>query len=115
MEKVRTEISDIAAAILVNKPVLMVKRMRRLMIVSERRKPVRERWRRNISVAAMPTSDATPSMLIDRDSFTIVEISTNVLKWMLESLRSGKGKEEVSSHSIESRKHISLGTYAFPT
>lgn len=43
MEKVRTEISDIAAAILVNKPVLMVKRMRRLMIVSERRKPVRER------------------------------------------------------------------------
>lgn len=42
-------------------------------------------------MAAMPTSDATPSMLIDRDSLTIVEISANVLKWILD--RYDKAKE----------------------
>lgn len=62
---------------LVNKPVLMAKRIKRFMIVSERLKPVRERRRRKISVNAIATSDATLSMLIDRETFTILYCSVN--------------------------------------
>lgn len=68
--KIHTETKDMIAHKLVNKPVLMMKKIKRFMIVSERLKPVRERWRRKISVNAIATSDATLSMLIDREAFT---------------------------------------------
>ena len=73
-----TVISDIRAHRLVNSPVFMVKMIRRLMMVSERRKPVRERWRRKISTAAIPMSETAPSMLIYREMFTICASSVKV-------------------------------------
>ena len=62
----------ITASRLVNKPVFKLNRMRRLMIESLRRKPVRERWSRKISDAAIATSPATPKMFTARERFTIV-------------------------------------------
>ena len=66
-----TVISDMTAHMLVRRPVLIVKMMSRLMIVSERRKPVRERWRRKMRTNAMPMSDAVLSTLTTRERLTI--------------------------------------------
>lgn len=55
------------AHMLVSRPVLMLKRMSRLMIVSERRKPVRARCSSATSVSAIPRSDAAPIAFTARE------------------------------------------------
>lgn len=55
------------AHMLVSRPVLMLKRMSRLMIVSERRKPVRARCSKATSVSAMARSDAAPIAFTARE------------------------------------------------
>lgn len=53
----------------VNRPVLSEKKMRRLMMLSERLKPVRELWRSQMSEPAMQTSETMPRMLTVRESW----------------------------------------------
>ena len=57
------------ASKLVNKPVLSEKRIKRLMMLSERLNPVRELCKSQISDAAITTSDAALRMLIERDNW----------------------------------------------
>ena len=67
----------------VNKPVLSEKRIRRLMMLSERLKPVRELCRSQIRAAAMTISDAAPRMLIERDNWKSEVSLAKVLSWRL--------------------------------
>ena len=74
-----TVISDITAHMLVRRPVLIVKMMSRLMIVSERWKPVRERWRRKMRTNAILTSDTALSTLTTRERLAISSSWVNVV------------------------------------
>lgn len=49
------------------------------MMVSERLKPVRERWSRKMRTNAMPMSEAALSTFTTREMFTIFTTSENVV------------------------------------
>ena len=75
----QTVIRDMTAHMLVRRPVLTVKIMMRLMIVSERWKPVRERWRRKMRTNAILTSDTALSTLTTRERLAISSSWVNVV------------------------------------
>ena len=68
----------IIAKKLVIAPVLIVKIIQRLIIVSLCLKPVRERWRRKISVTAIATSETTANILTARDRLASLVSSAKV-------------------------------------
>lgn len=107
-----TVISDITAHRLVKRPVLMVKRMRRLMMVSERLKPVRERWSRKMRTNAMPMSEAALSTFTTREMFTIFITSVNVVNVALHYSKGDWSEAKVHEDQEKKRRNVSGSLFA---